>query len=87
MCYKTYILYAVSNSVLKLKSCKFQLWMTACLSGAAKFAQRQRDEKKFHQRERGRKLKHRATRSQRGEGALVVFAHFFLLFLYNTYVH
>ena len=39
---------------------------TACLSGAAKLARRQRGEKKFGPRQRGRKLEHRAARSQRG---------------------
>ena len=46
---------------------------TACLSSAAKLTRRQR----------GRKLEHRVARSQRGTSAVVVFAHFFLLFLYN----
>ena len=35
----------------------------------------------------GRKLEHRATLPQRGGGVLVVFAHFFLLFLYNLYLY
>ena len=61
--------------------------ITACLSGAAKLARRQRGEKICSPRQRGRKLEHRAARSQRGEGAVVVFVHFFLLFLYNTYVY
>ena len=44
------------------------------------------EKKRCSPRQRGRKLEHRAARSQKGEGAVVIFIHFFLLFLYNTYV-
>ena len=57
---------------------------TACLSGAAKLARRQRGQKNCGPRERGRKLDHRAARFERGGSAVVVFAHFFLLFKYNS---
>ena len=55
--------------------------VTACLSGAAKLARRQRGEEKCSQCERDRKLVHRNAGSQRGRSAVVVFAHFFF-FLY-----
>ena len=60
---------------------------TACLSGTAKLARRQRGEKKWGPRKRGRKLDHHAARFKRGGSAVVVFAHFFLIFLYNYYVY
>ena len=56
------------------------LFLTACLSGAAKLARSQRGDKKCGPRECGRKLEHRVDRSQRDEGAVVDSAHFFLLF-------
>ena len=60
----------------------------ACLSCAAKLTWRLRGEEKCCPHERGRKLEHRAALSQRdGSAVVVVVAHFFLLFLYNTYVY
>ena len=59
---------------------------TACLSTAAKLAWRQRVKKNYGACERGRKLELRAARFQRGGSAVVVLAHFFFLFLYNTFV-
>ena len=38
-------------------------------------------------RERRRKLERRAAPSQCGGSAVINFVHFFLLFLYNTYVY
>ena len=40
--------------------------------------------KKYDPRERSRKLEHRPTRPQRDGSVVVVFAHFFLLCIYNT---
>ena len=51
---------------------------TACLSGAAKLAWRQRGEKKNALCANAvKKLGHRAARSQRGTSAVVDFAYFF----------
>ena len=47
----------ISRQILKKA---FLVLFTACLSGAAKLARRQRGEKKYSPRERGRKLEHRA---------------------------
>ena len=41
-------------------------------------------QEKCSPRKRNRKSEHRAARSQHEESAVVVFAQFFLLFLYNT---
>ena len=58
-----------------------RLLLTACLSGAVKLARTQRGEK---MRSARRKFEHRAAQLW---SAVVVFTHFFLLFLYNTYVY
>ena len=71
----------------KKKSKSECAYNTACLSGAAKLARRQRGEKKCGPRERGRKLNHRAERFERGGSGVIAFAYFFLLFLYNTCVY
>ena len=50
--------------------------ITACLSGAAKLARRQRGDKKCDPRERGRKLEHCAARSQRSGCFCSLFSSF-----------
>ena len=58
--------------------------MTACLSGAAKLAQRQRGDTKYGPRERVGILEHRAAHSQHDRSAVVIFAHF--LFFFSTII-
>ena len=56
---------------------------TACLSGVAKLARRERGEKNTV---RASAVENWST-SLRGTSAVVVFAQYFLFFLYNTYIY
>ena len=58
-------------------------FVTACLSGAVKLAQRQRSGKKCGLRELGRNLEHPAARKQRDCSVVDYFHHFFLFFPLN----
>ena len=61
-----------------------KVFVTACLSGAAKLARRKRGEKKCDPREKIRAPRSAVpARHERGG----CFCLFFLLFLYNTYVY